>query len=209
VHHRKLGRTPKVRAFERTAAGSISFTGVLLVGGESRRMGSDKALLRCSAGEPLWSRQLKLLAQVQPQCIWISARTNPTWSPAGIEVVLDLPPARGPLSGLCACLKRLETTHLIVLAIDMPRMIVDHVKKLCSLARPSQSVLPVNGDYFEPLCAIYSKSAEPFASALLPDKTYSLQRLSQRLIDEKLANSYPLSTAEKSLYLNVNRREDM
>src|SRR5437867_2135004 len=96
-----------------------TLTAVLFAGGESRRMGADKAMLEIG-GEPLWARQLRRLRELQPERILISARSKPAWCPAEIETVLDEPPSRGPLSGLAAALKIIQTTHLLALAIDLP-----------------------------------------------------------------------------------------
>jgi len=102
----------------------MTLTAVLFVGGRSRRMGADKATLEI-AGEPLWRKQIKLLRELQPQSLCISARERPAWCPLEIEAVLDDPPSRGPLSGLAAALRRLRTSHLLALAIDLPRMRAD------------------------------------------------------------------------------------
>ena len=77
----------------------IDFSAVLLAGGESRRMGKDKATLSYR-GKPLWQIQLELLRQLTPQEIFVSARSDPDWRPADIQFVADDPPSRGPLSGL-------------------------------------------------------------------------------------------------------------
>jgi len=84
-------------------------------------MGADKATLLFEV-EPLWSRQLRTLRELSPERILISARTKPAWCPPEIEAVLDAPPSCGPLSGLAAGLKKIETTHLLTLAVDMPLM---------------------------------------------------------------------------------------
>jgi len=123
-----------------------------------------------------------------------------------MEVILDTPPARGPLSGICACLSRLNTTHLVVLGIDLPRMNLEHLHMLLSLATSGRSLFPLNRNYFEPLCAIYAKSAAPFASA---NSDGSLQHLAQQLLREDLAITHPLSVEEQSLYFNLNTAEDL
>jgi len=61
-----------------------TLTAVLFVGGAARRMGTDKASPLWQ-GEPLWSRQLRTLRELQPQKILISARTRPDWCPAAVE----------------------------------------------------------------------------------------------------------------------------
>jgi molybdopterin-guanine dinucleotide biosynthesis protein A len=91
---------------------------MLLTGGESRRLGTDKATLTL-ADEPLWRRQIRLLSGLEPQAVWISARTRPAWCPPAVEVILDEPPSRGPLSGVAAALSRLQTPQLLALAVGV------------------------------------------------------------------------------------------
>jgi molybdenum cofactor guanylyltransferase len=208
VENRRLRPAEEDWALGTSGESRLSFTAVLLAGGASQRMGSDKAEL-CAAGEPLWAKQLKLLRALSPRQTWISARNVPRWCPAGVEVVLDTPPSRGPLSGLCACLDRLGTTHLIVLAVDLPRMSAEHLHKLIAIVQAGRSLIPMNGGYFEPLCAIYCKSGAPVAAAGLAANDLSLQDLVRALMREGLANSYELSPEERSLYLNLNRPEDL
>src|SRR5690348_9466457 len=126
----------------------MNLTTMLMTGGESRRMGFDKATLT-TCGEPLWQRQLRILAELEPVAVWVSARSRPTWCPAGVEVILDEPPSRGPLSGLGAALNRLKTSHLLVLAVDLPNVSTEHLQKLCSRVRPGCAVIPAKADYFE------------------------------------------------------------
>ena len=128
-------------------------TAVLFVGGESRRMGADKATL-IFEGEPLWSRQLGTLRELSPEKILISARTKPSWCPPEIETVLDEPPSRGPLSGLAGALKKITTTHLLVLAVDMPWMTSAHLRWLQSRSVHGVGVMPVLRGHCEPLSAI-------------------------------------------------------
>src|SRR6185369_1099736 len=132
----------------------MTLTAALFVGGESRRMGVDKATLSF-AGVPLWRRQLETLRRLRPEVLWISARTRPAWCPADVDVVIDDPPSRGPLSGLAAAAEKLQTTHLLVLAVDLPYMTAGHLEKLRGLARPGCGVIPLNETFFEPLAAIY------------------------------------------------------
>src|SRR5438132_3286725 len=56
----------------------MNMSAVLLAGGESRRMGKDKATLQFR-GRPLWQIQFELLRKLHPSEIFISARTDPTW----------------------------------------------------------------------------------------------------------------------------------
>lgn len=181
---------------------------LLLAGGRSRRMGVDKATLLIS-GEPLWQRQLRVLSDLRPSAVWVSARTVPPWRPPEIEVVTDTPPSRGPLSGVAAGLRRLQTSHLLVLAIDLPQMTAEHLRKLWSMARPGIGVVPLHGDYLEPLCAIYPAEAVVAAEKALKSNDVSLQHFAQNLLRQSQAQIYDLPSEERPLYLNLNTPSDL
>jgi molybdopterin-guanine dinucleotide biosynthesis protein A len=186
----------------------MTLTAILLVGGRSRRMGQDKATLLI-AGEPLWQRQLRILNGLQPKTVRVSARVAPAWSPKEIEVVLDANPSRGPLSGVAAALGRLETSHLLVLAVDLPQMTAEHLRKLWSLARPGIGVIPQQGDYFEPLCAVYPVEALIAAEAALNSQDASLQHFAQTLLRQTQSVAYEIAPDELPLYLNMNTPSDL
>jgi molybdopterin-guanine dinucleotide biosynthesis protein A len=185
----------------------VSLTAVLLTGGLSSRMGRDKATLMFE-GRPLWARQLDLLRRLEPQALWISGRVTPPWTPRGTEVLLDAPPSRGPLSGIALALARMQTTHLLVLAVDLVKMTCEHLAELLHEARLGQGVVPLNQNFFEPLAAIYPKEAASFAGRALASQDLSMQTLIRRLIDHGRLSHYPLSEKQRELYLNVNRPGD-
>jgi molybdopterin-guanine dinucleotide biosynthesis protein A len=171
-------------------------------------MGSDKATLTV-AGEPLWARQIALLQELRPEAIWISARTPPSWLPSNARVVLDVPPSRGPLSGIAAGLARLQSSHLLVVAVDLPRMTGRHLRKLLKMAEPGCGVIPSNQDQLEPLAAVYPKEAAGLAQSALALEDLSLQGFSTKLLQQHLLRKYPLNSKELPLYFNANTPEDL
>jgi molybdopterin-guanine dinucleotide biosynthesis protein A len=185
-----------------------TLTAVLFVGGESRRIGVDKATLMI-AGEPLWLRQLNTLRNVRPDELLISARVRPAWSPADIEVVLDEPPSQGPLSGITAALRRSQSTHLLALAIDLPEMTTGHLSELWQLACPGVGVIPQWGGYYEPLAAIYPATAVSMAEDALANGHLSLQSLVENLLERKSACIYPVNDDDRRFYCNINSQGDL
>ena len=185
-----------------------TLTGVLFVGGLSRRMGTDKATLDF-VGEALWAKQIRLLRELKPDVIQISARTRPAWCPPDVEAIIDEPPSCGPLSGLAAALRQLKTSHLLALAVDLPQMRAESLRRLWSLAQPGCGVVPVCGERFEPLCAIYPVEAAPFAGAALSSGDFSLQRFLQVLQREKLVQLVPLDESQRRFYQNANTPADL
>src|ERR1700737_4025857 len=113
----------------------MNISPVLLAGGESRRMGRDKATLAFQDKAP-WQIQLDLLRKLEPVEIFVSARTDPAWRPKETQFVGDNPPSRGPLSGIAAALAQIRTPHLLVLAIDLPFMTEKYLRSLCDRIEP-------------------------------------------------------------------------
>ena len=142
----------------------MTFSAVLLAGGESRRMGKDKATIVFD-GRPFWQRQLQVLRDLGPEKIFVSTRELPSWLlPLDIELLLDEPPFRGPLSGLTRALASIQTSHLAVLAVDMPFMTSKQMQVLCRHAMWRCGVVPVVEGRFEPLVAACNDYLEMFAS---------------------------------------------
>lgn len=185
----------------------MNISAVLLAGGESRRMGQDKATL-VFHGKPLWEIQLDVLRELQPREIFLSARNDPMWRPADVHFVPDQTPSRGPLSGLAAALWRIRTDHLLVLAIDMPLMTKDFLHSLCGAIKPSCGVVPMVGDHLEPLAAIYPKGADADVIAALSGHDFSLQSLAERLISVDKLRLVSVSSEDVNCFRNFNEPDD-
>jgi molybdopterin-guanine dinucleotide biosynthesis protein A len=186
----------------------MTLTAVLFVGGRSQRMGADKATLTFR-GEPLWARQLRTLRALRPEALWVSAGAHPVWCPKELTVVLDEPPSRGPLSGLAAALARLETSHLLALAVDLPRMTPEILARLWTMARRGCGVVPRGRSGFESLCAIYPADAARAAGDLLSGKDVSLRRLVRQLLDERRVEIWDPSEIERGCFENLNTPGDL
>src|SRR5215471_3465169 len=131
---------------------------VLLAGGESHRMGTDKATV-LFRGKPLWQVQLETLRRLRPAEIFLSARTDQSWRPADVQFIADIPPSCGPLSGIAASLEKIQTAHLLTLAIDMPFMNENYLRWMCDAIEPGRGVVAQIDDRAEPLAAIYPREA--------------------------------------------------
>ncbi len=185
-----------------------NLTCMLLTGGLSRRMGTDKATLLYQ-GEPLWSHQLRTLSELRPSAIWLSARATPAWAAGFSEVVLDAAPSRGPLSGIAAALSRLKLGHLLVLAIDLPHMTAPHLRQLLDVAEPGRGVIPMKQGRYETVCAIYPVEAAAVARQSLLNDQLSLQDFVGELLKYGLLSIYDVKPSEEAFYLNLNTPADL
>lgn len=186
----------------------MTFSAVLLAGGESRRMGRDKATI-VFRDRPLWQRQIQILRDLSPEKIFVSAREVPSWLPCDTELLLDEPPSRGPLSGLTRALASAKTSHLAVLAVDMPYMTNKQMQFLCRLAKPGCGVLPMIGDRAEPLAAIFPREASAHFSTALAGNNFSLQPLVRNLVQADKLRPVMVGEEERDFYRSVNEPTDL
>jgi molybdopterin-guanine dinucleotide biosynthesis protein A len=186
----------------------VKIAAVLLAGGESRRMGRDKATL-IFGEKPLWKNQLELLRKLRPSEIFVSARTDPSWRPADIQFVADAEPSRGPLSGLAASLTRMRSNHLLALAIDMPFMSEQCLRRICRKMEHGRGVVPIIEDRAEPLSAVYPAEVAADFCAALKGTDFSLQALIKKLVQAGTLYIYPVTKDEERFYRNVNRETDL
>lgn len=110
-------------------------TGLILAGGQGRRMGGvDKGLQRLD-GQPLVRHALRRLAP-QVGSVFISANRHPAdYAALGVPVLPDtLPDFPGPLAGWLAGLERCATPWLMSVPCDTPRFPLDCVARLAEAA---------------------------------------------------------------------------
>ena len=181
---------------------------VLLAGGESRRMGTDKATF-LFRGKPLWQVQLETLRRLRPAEIFLSARTDPSWRPDDVQFIADIPPSCGPLSGLAASLVKIHTAHLLALAIDMPFMTENYLRTLCDHIEPGRGVVPKTIHGVEPLAAIYPREAAIDFREALMGTDFSLQTLTRRQVESGTLREIRVTEQDQTLFLNVNELSDI
>jgi molybdopterin-guanine dinucleotide biosynthesis protein A len=179
---------------------------VLLAGGKSSRMGCDKALLEVE-GEPLWRRQLETLRRLSPEQLMVSGLRREKWS--GCEIVADEVVDAGPLAGVAVALKKCATAHLVVLAVDLPRMTTNFLQTLLTLCRDGQGTVPRGVDGFEPLAAVYPVSCASLAAAALRSGDFSMQSFVREGMSAHLLVERKISAAEAPLFANLNTPADL
>ncbi len=186
----------------------MDVSAVLLAGGKSRRMGQDKAAI-IFRGKPLWQIQLDLLRSLNPQEIFVSAQTDPTWRPLDVRFVPDNSPSRGPLSGLSASMARIRSNHLMVLAIDMPFMNEKFLRSLSHNIQPGCGALPMIENRAEPLAAIYPVQVHPDLVTALSGTDFSLQTVTTKLVAAGKLKIINVAKEEEVLFRNLNEPADL
>lgn len=101
-------------------------TGILLAGGESSRMGRDKALLPLR-GRPLWEQVQATLAATGCARVLVSG--------ANVGGIADVQPGLGPLAGIASVIGNqgdaLSKDWLLVVPVDLPLLTPEALRLLC------------------------------------------------------------------------------
>jgi len=169
------------------------------------RMGVDKALLRFEGSE-LWKRQWALLDELNVTQRYLSARPEQTWVPADIEVVCDSIADAGPLAGIASAMSRAATTHLMVLAVDLPQMNAAWFETLRADCAPGIGAVGRLDGFYEPLAAIYPCSLRDAAELALQSDERSLQRFIGRA--GSAMKSREITEVHAGLFANWNEPGD-
>ncbi len=142
--------------------------GLVLAGGKSRRMGSDKALLRLD-GETQLSRAVKLLRE-QVKRVFVSTRADQADDAerGKFEQVVDRYDDMGPVAGILSAMDAYSEVSWLVLACDLPNIddaTIAYLLQQCSADHPVTAFESVHDGLPEPLCAIY----RPASRAVIDD----------------------------------------
>ncbi|WP_287129399.1 molybdenum cofactor guanylyltransferase [Candidatus Cyanaurora vandensis] len=150
----------------------MACSGLLLCGGQSSRMGQDKALLKVQ-GVPLLQRVHQVAHQVLPGSPLYAVTPWPEryqqLLPSCRWVKDDI--AQGPLAGFAQGLAVVQTEWVLLLACDLPRLdpqvLLTWRAALVVLPETVLALLPRSQQAWEPLCGFYRRSALASVRAFL------------------------------------------
>jgi molybdopterin-guanine dinucleotide biosynthesis protein A len=155
--------------------------GIVLAGGQSRRLGLDKAGL-VFGGRPLLEIVVERLAGVCQDVVVACGRIDQEGRPAlPVRQVSDSIPGRGPLAGLQAGLSAVRSEFALVMACDMPFLSPGLLTYMAGLPRRFEALSPLVDGRWHPLHAIYARSCLPAIEQLLAEGRNSVEELLSRL----------------------------
>ena len=134
-------------------------SGVILAGGESQRMGSDKSLLPIQGArfiDHIYARLSSLFDEVL-----IVTNSPELYQDLPCRKVPDIYLRQGALAGIHAGLSQAQQPRAFVVGCDMPFVSAKIVRKICSHAEQGDLILPHSSHGHEPLHALYKKSCLP------------------------------------------------
>ncbi len=183
------------------------WTGVVLVGGKSSRMGSDKALIQID-GRTMMDRALDLLEPHVQDLLVIGDPMK--YGHAGPFVIADDMPGNGPLGGVVTAMRYASQDRLLVLACDMPNINGRLLQFLQSeMGTRTDAVVPRHQGGLEPLAAAYHRRCESiFRERILSGSL----KFSDALMDLRMATPL-IEPGEQGwpegLFRNLNHPSDL
>jgi molybdopterin-guanine dinucleotide biosynthesis protein A len=135
------------------------FSGILLAGGKSERMGLDKRYIRYM-GRTFFDIAVERLRSVADEVIAVTAEGE-SIEFDGVISVNDITPGRGPMMGIYTGLKTMTGARAIVNPVDTPDLNTELLEYMKEISSGFDVVMPVWKDNPEPLVAIYSRNVIP------------------------------------------------
>lgn len=176
-------------------------TGALLLGGESKRMGRDKAHLDWH-GEAWSTRAARILASQFSETLLVGGDPEPV---APGRPVPDPAGPRCALRGLVGALDAATCERVVVVATDLPFLSLEVLLALTAWPE-SDAVVPTDARGDHPLCAIYRREVcLAIARANLESDRLSLRELLARVdCDRVTLGQLGLSDLGTTPLMNVN-----
>ena len=147
----------------------MTLSGIILCGGQSKRMGRPKAWLPFG-DELMLPRVVRLLSEVASPIVVVAAPDQDLPPlPPDITVVRDEERGRGPLQGLAAGLETLigRADAAYVSSCDVPFLRPQFVRRMIELLGEASICVPKVGEHHHPLAAVYRVSVLPAVRQLL------------------------------------------
>jgi len=134
---------------------------VILAGGQSTRMGTDKGLLAFNNSN--FGAQLILLATNLTSKVIVSVgkHNEELYKKTGVITVLDEVDAKGPMGGIVSVFPNIETDWLLVISVDTPLVTVEMIAELWNSKTGYDSVVYSTDNRIHPLVGLYNTSTKP------------------------------------------------
>lgn len=131
-------------------------TGVILAGGESSRMGRNKAFIEI-CGERIIDRTVAIFNQLFDDVVLVT-NSPLDYVDLDVRIVTDLIPGKGALGGIYTGLFFSSSPQAFFVGCDMPFLDTKVIAYFLSLAESADVVVQRSDDYWEPLHAVYSRT---------------------------------------------------
>jgi molybdopterin-guanine dinucleotide biosynthesis protein A len=185
----------------------MSISCAILAGGQSKRMGRDKATLRIGNMGLIEHVYVKVKDIFDDVFVVSSHHTKIP----GIEapVYRDALPLTGSLTGIISALLYSRTRYVFVVACDMPFLNVELIRVMIDEICGEDIIVPRSEAGYEPLHAIYNRSCLSYMLRLVDANRFKIDKIFPFLNVRAISIDVPPSPGGISAFTNVNTQEDL
>jgi molybdopterin-guanine dinucleotide biosynthesis protein A len=183
-------------------------TGIILSGGKSSRMGTNKAFLRVGS-ERLIDGTVKIFQEIFPEVILVT-NSPLDYLDQDCIIATDIIKGKGPLGGIYTGLFYASHERIFMAACDMPflnRAFIEYMMDHCA---DFDIVVPELPDGLQPLHALYSRRCLPAIKRLIDKDQLKItgfyKGLKKLTIPEGVTKRFD---PKGMMFINVNTEEDL
>ncbi len=186
----------------------MPMTAVVLAGGQSQRMKTNKAFLH--VGEtPLIQRVMTVLTPLFTN-ILINTHSPESYTALGLPVIPDVVPGKGALGGIYSGLLHADTDYVFCAACDMPFLEPTLIRYMQSQTAGYDLLVPHAPDGFHPLHAIYSTRCQGVIEEFLDNDRLKISHLFSRVRTRYITvDEIQRFDPHYDSLLNINTPEDL
>ncbi len=180
--------------------------GLVLAGGKSRRMGSDKALLRQNGQTQLSLAVALLETQLERVFVSTTAAQADDAERSQFDRIVDRYDNMGPVAGILSAMDKNAEVSWLVLACDLPNIDAATIAYLldnCSPDHPATAYRSTYDDLPEPLCAIWRPEARKIIDSFVEQDMICPRKILIRSDTQLLSQPNPAALH------NINTPEDL
>ena len=186
------------------------WTGAILAGGQSRRLGGQNKAALTIGADTVLDRQLASLRGIVDRTI-IVANDASAFAWTGLPVIPDLTPGDGALGALRTAVHAAQTDRTLVMACDMPFVSRALLSYLVEAGQAADIAIPRTTHGYEPLCATYSRRCADEMGRLIERQRFRLSDvvlipglIIREIGPDELGSFGP----EETLFFNINTSDD-
>ncbi len=189
---------------------SEAVSAILLAGGKSSRLGTDKAKVKLDGESVLIQTIAEKLSAVSDDIVVSTNGRRYEDITIPVRWATDVNPGAGSLMGLYSGLLSVRYDYAIAVACDMPFINIELLKYMVAMPRDYDALLPMIGDKTEQLHSIYSKSCLPKMEKFLGSGrlkiTAFLAEIDVKYVFEDIINRFD---PQHLAFFNVNTAEQL
>ncbi|MFT5777218.1 MAG: molybdopterin-guanine dinucleotide biosynthesis protein A [Crocinitomicaceae bacterium] len=181
-------------------------TGIILAGGKSTRMGSDKGLVEFK-GIPMIQHIIAEFKQLNLPIIIVA--NNEAYSKFGVRLVTDLIKDKGPVGGIYTALTVSDTDVNVIVSCDVPFVKKELIVTLLNESKESEVTISSFEGREHPLIGVYKKSIVDVFKSNLDSNQLKLREVIKEVKTKVVEFSEPGMLVNAGSFNNINTKKEL